>query len=168
MAVAATGRKWVTPGLILQVRCRPPECNGPAVSCIKPLGPDSGKSADVRFKGEGRDSRSYEGSSESAGERDIGIGFTVSRKVGNAVARNRARRRLKAVASLVLERDGRPGCDYVLIGRKGTLDRAYADLIKDLEDALRKIRRSPGHPAGPQGAQKRNSKVLGNLSGNGE
>src|SRR5207237_1720014 len=46
----------------------------------------------------------------------VRVGFTASRKVGNAVLRNRAKRRLRAAAAEVLARDGRPGTDYVLIG----------------------------------------------------
>jgi ribonuclease P protein component len=64
------------------------------------------------------------------------IGFTVTRKVGNAVIRNRARRRLRAAADSVLR--GRPptGFDLVLIGRAGTLDRPFLALCEDLRRAL--------------------------------
>ncbi len=72
---------------------------------------------------------------ENAGVR---IGFTVSRKVGIAVARNRARRRLKAVAGLMASHAA-PGYDYVLIGRGGTLTRPFADLREDLVTALRRL-----------------------------
>ncbi len=68
------------------------------------------------------------------------IGFTVSRKVGNAVARNRARRRLRAVM-VERVRDGFPASfDLVLIGRTTTLDRPYADLRRDLDHALKRLR----------------------------
>ena len=50
----------------------------------------------------------------------VRIGFTCSKKVGNAVARNRAKRRLREIARLALPYNGLPGHDYVLIGRKGT------------------------------------------------
>ncbi len=67
------------------------------------------------------------------------IGYTVSRKVGGAVERNRARRRLRAAAEEVMPRHARPGHDFVLIGRRATLKRAFPALIGDLETALRKL-----------------------------
>ncbi len=67
------------------------------------------------------------------------IGFTASRKVGIAVARNRARRRLKAAADRVLPQGGRPGFDYVVIARTGTLTRRFSDLVSDLETALKRV-----------------------------
>jgi ribonuclease P protein component len=73
----------------------------------------------------------------------VRVGFTASRKVGNAVVRNRAKRRLRAVAAQVLARDGRKGTDYVLIARAGTGERPYAELVGDLEAALRRIDRGP-------------------------
>jgi ribonuclease P protein component len=81
------------------------------------------------------------------GSSDVGalrVGFTASRKVGNAVLRNRAKRRLRAAAAEVLARDGRKGTDYVLIARAGTGERPYADLVGDLEAALRQIDRPSG------------------------
>ena len=70
----------------------------------------------------------------------IRVGFTCSKKVGNAVARNRAKRRLREVARLVLPEHGRAGWDYVLIGRfEATASRDFGDLQKDLTYALRKI-----------------------------
>ena len=71
------------------------------------------------------------------------VGFTASRKVGNAVVRNRAKRRLRAAAAEILARDGRPGTDYVLIARAGTGERRYADLVGDLAAALRQVARHP-------------------------
>ncbi len=74
-----------------------------------------------------------------AGE-GIRVGFTCSKKVGNAVARNRARRRLRETARLVLPTHGRPGWDYVLIGRAGvTAQRPFTLLLADLRSALKKI-----------------------------
>jgi len=100
LAVAASRRRWVAPGLILQAAARPE--NSPVPPAPR-------------------------------------IGFTASRKVGIAVARNRARRRLKAATAAVLPRDGRPGFDYVVIARTETLTRNFADLVADLETALKRM-----------------------------
>ena len=126
LKVAAEGAKWVTPGLILQARRRPP----PAAVGTGVAG--TGK-ATVR---------------EPIEEDEVRVGFTVSRKVGNATRRNRARRRLRAAATEVLPELGRPGCDYVLIGRARTLDRPYAELVEDLRQAL-------GRVGGKQGRSRR-------------
>jgi ribonuclease P protein component len=71
----------------------------------------------------------------------VRVGFTASRRVGNAVVRNRAKRRLRAAAAEILARHGKPGTDYVLIARAGTGGRRYADLVGDLASALRQVSR---------------------------
>jgi ribonuclease P protein component len=71
------------------------------------------------------------------------IGFTASRRVGNAVARNRAKRRLRAAAAAVLADRGNADTDYVLIARADTGGRPYAQLLTDLEEALRQVGRTP-------------------------
>lgn len=107
LLVAAQGRKWVAPGLILQV--------SPQSAAADPGRGAVGVSPTPR------------------------IGFTVSRKVGNAVERNRARRRLRAVAEQVIPLRARPDCDYVVIGRRQSLTRPFPALVQDLEQALRKV-----------------------------
>jgi ribonuclease P protein component len=102
LRVAGAARKWVAPGLILQVR--PHDGDRPATA----LPP-------------------------------VRVGFTVSRKVGGAVVRNRARRRLHAVVANVMPDHAAPGRDYVLIGRAGTVRRPFRDLTADLETALRRL-----------------------------
>lgn len=69
----------------------------------------------------------------------IRVGFTCSKKVGNAVARNRAKRRLREIARLTLPEFGQDGFDYVLIGRRDqTAARDFAELQADLRAALAK------------------------------
>lgn len=73
----------------------------------------------------------------SDGSAALRIGFTCSKKVGNAVARNRAKRRLRAIAREVLPAQGRPGWDYVLVGRRqATATLPYEALKSDLSRAL--------------------------------
>ena len=74
-----------------------------------------------------------------ADEDGIRIGFTASRKVGGAVVRNRARRRLKAAAAEVMARHAAPATDYVLIARAETPTRPFAALLADLETALKRL-----------------------------
>jgi ribonuclease P protein component len=77
----------------------------------------------------------------------IRVGYTCSKKVGNAVTRNRAKRRLRELARAVLPRAGRPGWDYVLVGRPdATTDRNFALMLADLEAAIARVHA----PRGPK------------------
>jgi ribonuclease P protein component len=70
----------------------------------------------------------------------IRVGFTVSRKVGNAVVRNRVRRRLREAARLVILAQARPDLDYVLVGRQAAIARDFANLRQELVEALKRLK----------------------------
>lgn len=97
LSVAARGKKWVAPGVIVQLLPQPENTS-------------------------------------------IRMGLTASRKVGGAVQRNRARRRLRALGEDVLSKAGLPPCDVVLIAKTATLARKAPDLRRDVLWCLEKLR----------------------------
>lgn len=114
LRIAATRCKWAAPGLILQAApaAQPSPSADPGSPSETPAG---------------------------VGRFDLRVGFTCSKKVGNAVARNRAKRRLRAAAQELLPLLGCPGFEYVLIGRQETLRRPYPLLLQDLQTALKRV-----------------------------
>ena len=72
------------------------------------------------------------------------LGFTVSKKVGNSVIRNRVKRRLKAAAQAILPTKAVPHLDLVIIGRQNTFKRSFPNLLTDLEKALKKLQSYKG------------------------
>jgi ribonuclease P protein component len=81
----------------------------------------------------------------------IRIGFTATRKIGSAVARNRAKRRLRAAAQALAPLYARAGADYVFIARDATVTRDWASLLDDMKSALITLS-SPSKPSSPDGA----------------
>lgn len=120
LKVAAARRKWVTPGLVLQAARR--QHGEDRAAPVAHLGAPVGAAA-----------------RPAAAEAEVRVGFTVTRKVGNAVERNRVKRRLRAAAAEVFPRLGRAGTDYVVVGRVATLTRGYDALRADLEQAVEKL-----------------------------
>ena len=72
------------------------------------------------------------------------LGLTVSKKVGNAVIRNRMKRRFRELARAILPEAGMAGADHVLIGRAGGIERPYSELTAGLIKALRKLQAKAG------------------------
>lgn len=113
----------------------------PAVSlCVMRKRADYLKAASARRQG--TNGFLLQARNRADGDPQTRIGFTASKKIGNAVARNRAKRRLRALAREVLAPRAQPGWDYVLVARpEATIARPYADLVTDLEQALASVHR---------------------------
>ena len=80
--------------------------------------------------------------SSGAGE-GIRVGYTVTKKLGGAVVRNRIRRRLRAAAREIFPLHGRAGFDYVLIARSAAQSRPYDTILDDMKRALLRLSRAP-------------------------
>ena len=70
---------------------------------------------------------------------DIRLGITITKKVGNAVIRNRMRRRFRALAQEMLGQNGKAGADHILIGRDSMIERDFGELRADMVKALGKL-----------------------------
>jgi ribonuclease P protein component len=75
------------------------------------------------------------------GDEAMRVGFTVTKKIGGAVVRNRMKRRFRELARELLPVGGVPGADHVLIGREGGIEREFGLMREDLAKALEKARR---------------------------
>lgn len=76
------------------------------------------------------------------------LGFTVTRKTGGAVERNRIRRRLRAAVKLAAA-DMRAGHDYVIIARRGLLDAPFDRIVAELGGVIRRVHKTNGGPERP-------------------
>jgi ribonuclease P protein component len=112
--------------------------------------PASGFVLQARARQEPGQESGQESNQESGPPR---VGFTVSRQVGNAVERNRVRRRLREVVRLVpgteLCAPLFAGHDYVLIGRRAALKAPFGDMVRELDAALRRLHASGAVTTGP-------------------
>jgi len=75
----------------------------------------------------------------SDGQPLIRTGFTATKRIGGAVERNRAKRRMREAARLLVPLHGLPGCDYVFIARGGVISRAWPRLLDDVKSALLRL-----------------------------
>lgn len=114
------GARFATPAFVLETR--PSELE--AATAATPARPDA---ADTQLS-------------------DMRFGYTVTKKLGGAVMRNRIRRRLKAAVSVVAPKFALSGHDYVLVARAAAYDRAFPDLKKDLERALQRVHHAAANP----------------------
>ncbi|SNY90456.1 ribonuclease P protein component [Cohaesibacter sp. ES.047] len=83
------------------------------------------------------------------------VGFTVTKKVGNAVVRNRVKRRLREIARLHGSDHMQSGWDYVLIGRIGALHLPFDAMVADFKGSLRDARAGKGTKGRPSGRGRR-------------
>jgi ribonuclease P protein component len=84
-----------------------------------------------------------------ADDAPLRVGFTVTKKVGNAVVRNRTKRRLREAVRLALDPGDYRGVDMVLIGRDRTADRPFADLMADVRRAAARARQAAAAKGAP-------------------
>jgi ribonuclease P protein component len=133
----ARGRRHAVPGLVLQALKRSPEAPSP---------PDSRND-------NGGDGKGVKPGIQPVPDDIIRVGFTATKKTGNAVARNRIKRRLKAAAADVMPGAANPGFDYVLVGRAATFDRPWQSLLDDLGLALQMVHQ----PRRQKGGEPRNN-----------
>lgn len=75
------------------------------------------------------------------GDPAVRVGFTVTKKIGGAVVRNRMKRRFRALARAILPEQGVAGADHIIIGRSGGIERNYATLGEELRRALAKVKK---------------------------
>lgn len=115
------GARFATPSFVLETRPR----ETAASRATRSQGPNSREASEMAPFGAAR------------------FGFTVTKKLGGAVVRNRIRRRLKAAVALVAPKLAHKEHDYVVVARLAALDREFADIKKDLERALHRVH----HPA---------------------
>lgn len=73
---------------------------------------------------------------------DIMVGYTATKKIGNAVIRNKSKRRLRAVVAAVLQKYALPRTDYVFIARNTTADCNFQELLRDTVYAIKKINKN--------------------------
>lgn len=92
---------------------------------------------------------------------EVRMGFTVTKKIGNSVTRNRLKRRLRALVRERLPYKGIDGADHVLIGRDDGLTRDFADMRRDLDFALDRVRDGKAKLARPGQRKGRGNKGQG-------
>ena len=113
------GQRWSTPICVVETKPTPEGRNHDRAAPAGPRPDDAGETASAaRF------------------------GFTITRQVGNAVVRNKLRRRLKAIVGQLADGHARPGHDYVIVVRPAAAALSYQDLAKDVSEAFARVHRA--------------------------
>jgi len=127
------GVSWGTPAFLLQARYREQ-----AYELARKE--DQSRDRDIEAPGSGHDPDiPIDNEGGRMVRREPRFGFTVTKKIGNAVVRNRIRRRLKAALSDISQNKALPDCDYVLVARRSAAVLVFSQLVLDLSQALDRV-----------------------------
>ena len=148
------GARWATAAFVLETKPRLPSSGQNHDAAATVLDTDSSQYTTLH-----QDKTSKPGPAQ--------FGFTVTKRIGNAVTRNLIRRRLKEAVRQLLPTHAKPGHDYVLIARHNTVTLAYADLARTLRTALRRLHTPGGHKPGSQHAGPKRARHAGQTAGRG-
>jgi len=156
------GARWANAAFILETRPQPGEPQQVLAKRTASFGlganpkrADLCDSADVgKAHGLRQDSSSTKAAQSAKLARQPRFGFTVTKRIGNAVTRNLVRRRLKEAIRSLAAAYARPDHDYVIIAKSAILACAYEQLTRDLKTALERVHQARPKRSGPSRRRK--------------